>query len=73
MPKPNSLVIQAVRETAESLNDLLQVIVCESHALAQNCRLDPETTERAARIAHAAREAANVSRSFFGHTKEPGD
>lgn len=73
MPKPDPLLIQAVREAAESLNDLLQVIICESHSLAQNCRPDPETTERAARIARAAREAANVSRSLFWHTKEPGD
>ena len=69
MPEPDPLLIQAVREAAESFNDLLQVIVCESHALAHNSRLDPETTERAVRIARAAREAANVSRSFFGHTK----
>lgn len=73
MTKPDPLIIQAVREAAESLNDLLQVIVCESHALAHDGGLAPEATERAARIACAAREAANVSRSLFGHAREHGD
>lgn len=71
MPRPDPLVFQAAREAAESLNDLLQVIICESHVLAQGCRADPETAERALKIAYAAREAANVSRSLFGPTKEP--
>lgn len=73
MAKPDPLMIQAVREAAESFNDLLQVIILESHLLVQDHRLNPETAERAARVAHAARAAANLSRSLFGHTKEPGE
>ena len=73
MSKPNPLIIQALREAAESFNDSLQVLVLESHSLAQNHRLDPETAERVARIARAAHTTADLSRSLFGDTKEPGD
>ncbi len=76
MPDPNPLIIQAVREAAESFNDLLQVIVLESHLLAENHRLSPETAERVARIARAARAAADLSRSLLGEGRglpEPRD
>lgn len=64
--KADPLMIQAVREAAESFNDLLQIIVLESHALAQNGVLDSEAAERAARIERAARAAADLSRTIFG-------
>ena len=66
MVKPDPLIIQAVREAAEAFNDLLQIIVLESHALAQSDRLDSETAEQAARIARTARAAADLSQSIFG-------
>lgn len=73
MPKPDPLIIQAVREAAESFNDSLQVLVLESHALAQDHTLNQETAERVARIVRAARQAADLSRTLFGHAKEPED
>ena len=69
MAKPNPLIIQAAKEAAEAFNDLLQIIIFESHALAQIDRLDSETAEQAARIVHAARAAADLSRSLFGQGK----
>ena len=62
MSKPDPLIIQAVREAAESFNDLLQVIVLESHAMANQDKLDEETAARVARIAKAARAAVDLSR-----------
>ena len=73
MPEPDPLIIQALREAAESFNDSLQVLVLESHLLTQDQRLHPEAAERVARIARAARAAADLSRSLFGDAKEPGD
>lgn len=69
MPKPDPLIIQAAREAAESFNDLLQVIVLESHLLAQDHRLSPETAKRVASIASVACAAADLSRSLFGGGK----
>lgn len=73
MPRPDPLIIQALKEAAESFNDSLQILVLESHALTQNHRLDSETAERVARIARAARQAADLSRSLFGGREGPSD
>lgn len=73
MPKPDPLIVQALREAAESFNDSLQILVLESYAVAQDHRLAPETAERVARIARAARLAADLSRTLFGHGEEAKD
>lgn len=63
---PGPLLIQAVREAAESFNDLLQVIILESHMLVDHGKLDKETDARVARIATAARAAVDLSHSLLG-------
>jgi hypothetical protein len=70
MRKPDPLLIQAVREAAESFNDQLQIIVSESYALAHHSKLDKETAARVARIVRAAHAAVELSRSLLGEGNE---
>lgn len=66
MPKFEPLMMGAVRQAGERLNELMQVIVLESEALAKDATLGENTRRRAIIIEEAARRAVTVSRTFFG-------
>ena len=66
VPKFEPLMMWAVREAGERLNDLMQVIVLESDALARDVSLGENARRRATMIEEAARRAVTVNRTFFG-------
>ena len=68
MSQPDALMARAIKEAAESFNELLQVIICESYTLSRINSLTPEAAARALRISEAARKAVQVNRSIFGQS-----
>lgn len=66
VPKFEPLMMVAVREAGEKLNELIQVIVLESEVLAKDTSLGENARRRASAIAQCARRAVAVSRTFFG-------
>ena len=66
MSQPDALLMRAVRETADSFNDALQVILLEVEFLAHH--KDPGGAEAVhlARLTAAAHKAARLSHAIFG-------
>ena len=66
MPESDPLMTQALRDSAASFNNLLQIILIEVDLLSRNGCVEQDAKERLRRISDAARKAAILSRSIFG-------
>ncbi len=66
MPGSVPLLVRLVRQAADDLSDLLQVIVIQSHYLTKRLDSDDERVKRAWAIENAARKASAMSRMIFG-------
>lgn len=64
MAKPDALLLRAVRETAESLNEALQVVLLEGALLYR--AVGSERTKRLDTLMAAASKAAWLSKAIYG-------
>ncbi|MCI0628236.1 MAG: hypothetical protein L0387_42390 [Acidobacteria bacterium] len=64
MTKPDALLLRAVRETADSLNDALQIVLLEGAVLYGAVKR--EGVPRLDTLMTAARKAACLSKAIFG-------